>query len=38
MNDSFTRLFSSAATLQNKRQHYQRLLGIDENKINTSLI
>lgn len=37
MNDSITQLLSSAATVQNKRSHYQRLLGIDDNKISAKL-
>ncbi len=37
MNDSITRLLDSAATVQNKRNHYQRLLGIDDRKISANL-
>lgn len=37
MNDSLTQLLSSAATLQQKQQYYQRLLGIEEDKISAGL-
>ncbi len=37
MNDSLTQLLSSAATLQNKQQHYQKLLGIEDSKVSEGL-